>query len=69
MSGFAQLKAGRGTLILTGPGTENDKPVETRTTMRRPAHSRGSNRLEGDCGQDWRPMLSPILCEISDARH
>ena len=34
IQGLEKLANGRGTLILTGPGTENDKPVAVRTTMR-----------------------------------
>ena len=33
VSGYDTLRAGHGTLILTGSGTDNDKPAETRTTL------------------------------------
>lgn len=31
--GYAGLKAGRGVLVMTGPGTENGKPTEMRQTL------------------------------------
>lgn len=31
--GYDALKSGKGELVLTGPGTENDKPTETRITL------------------------------------
>ncbi len=34
VAGLGDLKEGRGTLTLTGPGTENKLPVNVRTTMR-----------------------------------
>jgi hypothetical protein len=34
IAGLEQLQAGRGTLTLTGKGTENDKPVDVRMTLR-----------------------------------
>lgn len=34
ISGLEKLKNGRGTLILTGKGTDNDKPADVRTTLR-----------------------------------
>ncbi len=34
IAGLDQLRQGRGTLILTGTGTENNAPVEVRTTLR-----------------------------------
>ncbi len=34
IAGLAELKQGRGTLILTGKGTENGAAVEVRTTLR-----------------------------------
>ncbi len=34
ITGLETLHSGRGTLTLTGPGKENDKPVEVRTTIR-----------------------------------
>ena len=33
VDGYETLKEGRGTLVLHGTGTDNDKPSETRTTM------------------------------------
>ncbi len=33
VSGYDSLKAGRGDLVLTGTGTDNGKPTETRTTL------------------------------------
>lgn len=34
ITGLADLRQGRGTLTLTGPGIENNTPVSTRTTLR-----------------------------------
>lgn len=34
ITGLGQLREGRGTLTLTGPGTENDAKVEVRTTLK-----------------------------------
>lgn len=34
VAGLTDLRQGRGLLTLTGPGTENDAPVNVRTTMR-----------------------------------
>ena len=34
IAGLDQLRSGRGVLTLTGKGTENDVPVEVRTTLR-----------------------------------
>ena len=33
VTGYPELRAGKGQLILTGPGTDNDKPSETRITL------------------------------------
>lgn len=33
VTGYDTLKSGKGDLVLTGPGTENDKPTETRITL------------------------------------
>jgi len=33
-TGYDTLRAGRGTLVLTGAGTDNNKPSETRVTLR-----------------------------------
>jgi hypothetical protein len=33
VSGYTALSGGRGTLLILGPGTDNDKPVETRITL------------------------------------
>lgn len=33
VAGLASMKAGRGTLVLTGPGTDNGKPSERRMTL------------------------------------
>jgi hypothetical protein len=33
VTGYTGLSSGRGTLILLGPGTDNNKPVETRLTL------------------------------------
>jgi hypothetical protein len=33
VAGYDTLRSGHGTLVLTGAGTENDKPSETRVTM------------------------------------
>jgi hypothetical protein len=34
IEGLATLREGKGTLVLTGPGTENGAPVDARTTFR-----------------------------------
>ena len=34
VTGYDALHSGRGTLVLTGSGTDNDKPSETRVTMK-----------------------------------
>jgi hypothetical protein len=33
VTGYTGLSSGRGTLVLLGPGTDNNKPVETRLTL------------------------------------
>jgi hypothetical protein len=33
VTGYANLRSGRGQLVLLGSGTDNDKPAETRTTL------------------------------------
>ena len=53
IAGLVQLRQGRGNLTRTGPGTENQAPVEVRTTLRFGRHILEITRETAAAGQPF----------------